>query len=41
MCFDFEMGFPGQNLMAEIRVFENPNPNKNLEHDSNTTRQHL
>jgi len=28
MCFDFEMGFPGQNLKAEIRVFENPNPNK-------------
>ena len=27
MCFDFEMGFPGQNLKAEIRVFKNPNPN--------------
>ena len=28
MCFDFEMGFPGQNLKAEIRVFENSNSNK-------------
>ena len=25
---DFEMGFSGQNLKAEIRVFETPNPNK-------------
>ena len=25
---NFEIGFPGQNLKTEIRVFENPNPNK-------------
>ena len=41
MCLDFEMGFPGQNLNAEIYCFRKFKSKQNFELDSNHTIQHI